>query len=147
MASYHCVIKKEPINVTDALAYIGNSAHGATCHFIGVVRDHNNGKSVAGIDYEVCEPLATNILNQIAQEVALKFPEIKIYISHYNGYLLLGEASMLVSTSTPHRDEAYKSNRAIVEAIKHKCPVWKKEYYLDGSVSWVKGCKIEHEHL
>lgn len=147
MSSYYCLITQNTIQINDALTYVGDQTHGAVCHFVGVVRNHNEGKAVKGIDYEVCQPLTTHVLEQIALETSIKFPEVKIYIAHYEGYLNVGEVSMLVSTSTPHRGEAYQSNRYIVEAIKHKCPVWKKEYYQDGSISWVKGCKIEHEHL
>ncbi|MFT6835209.1 MAG: molybdopterin synthase catalytic subunit [Francisellaceae bacterium] len=144
---YHCIITSEDITTNQAIPYVESNAHGAACHFVGIVRDHNHGRDVVGIDYEVCEPLATNILNQIAEETISRFPEAKMYISHYVGFLNVGETSMLVSTSTPHRDEAYKANRYIVEAIKQRCPVWKKEHYADNSIEWVKGCKIKHEHL
>ena len=142
-----CFITDDPITVHQSLPYLDDPAHGAACHFVGVVRNHNHGRAVLGIDYEVCEPLATNILKQIAQEALERFPKLKFYIVHYRGYLNVGETSMLVSTSTPHRDEAYRANRYIVEAIKHRCPVWKKEYYADQSIEWVKGCTIKHEHL
>ncbi|MDC0534956.1 molybdenum cofactor biosynthesis protein MoaE [Francisellaceae bacterium] len=147
MGQYFCETKTSVIDTKDAVSYIGQPEHGASLHFLGVVRSFNEGKKVKGIDYEVCNPLATNILNQIAEQTLEKFPQANIYISHFEGYLDVGEVSLLVSVSTPHRDECYKANRFIVEAIKHKCPVWKKEYYEDKSVSWVKGCTIKHEHL
>jgi molybdopterin synthase catalytic subunit len=144
---YQCLISSQQISTTQALPFIAASEHGAMCHFVGVVRDNNHGKAVLAIDYEVCEPLASTILKQIAEEAIQRFPRLKVYVAHYVGYLEVGHVSMLVSTSTPHRDDAYQSNRFIVEAIKHRCPIWKKEYYTDTSVAWVKGCKIQHEHL
>lgn len=146
-SSYQCLITTQPISLHQALPFIAANAHGAACHFVGIVRDHNHGKSVIGIDYEVCEPLATHILNQIAEEAFSRYPESKIFIAHFVGYLGVGETSMLVSTSTPHRDDAYQSNRFIVEMIKQRCPVWKKEHYADTTNAWVKGCKIKHEYI
>lgn len=144
---YFCLISSKVITTTQALPYITDNEHGAVCHFVGVVRNHNHGKGVTGIDYEVCEPLASTMLKHIAEEAVHRFPKLRTYIAHFSGYLKVGEVSMLVSTSTPHREEAYQSNRFIVEAIKHRCPIWKKEYYTDSSTAWVKGCKIEEAHL
>jgi molybdopterin synthase catalytic subunit len=146
-SQYQCLITSQRIVTTQAFPFIAANEHGAMCHFVGVVRDNNHGKAVSGIDYEVCEPLASTILKQIAEEAIQRFLRLNVYVAHYEGYLEVGQVSMLVSTSTPHRDDAYQSNRFIVEAIKHRCPIWKKEYYTDTSVAWVKGCKIQHEHL
>jgi molybdopterin synthase catalytic subunit len=146
-ADFFCHITQKTIQLTDSLPYIQKNENGANAHFVGTVRECNNGKTVRAIDYEVCEPLTTHILNQIAQEAIDRFTDLSVYISHFAGYLKVGEVSMLVSTSTPHRDECYRANRYLVEAIKHRCPVWKKEFYCDNSVDWVKGCKIESIHL
>lgn len=144
---YCCLITKAPIQINHALDFLSAPEHGAHSHFIGTVRNHNEGKAVKGIDYEVCQPLAINMLIQIAEKTIETFEQIKLYIAHFEGYLPVGEIGMLVSTSTPHREETYRANRAIVEAIKHRCPVWKKEYYTDNTIEWVKGCEISHENL
>lgn len=143
---YECIITSQHIHIEQAIPFISDHAHGAICHFTGVVRDHNEGKRVTGIDYEIAEPLATHTLKKISQEALTRFPQLKVYVVHFEGYLHVGEISMLVSTSSPHRKECYEANRFIVEAIKHRCPIWKKEYYTDNTMNWVKGCKIEYEH-
>ncbi|BCD92120.1 molybdopterin synthase [Francisella halioticida] len=140
-------ITNKTIAITDAEQLLKNKEHGATIHFIGVVRDHNEGKKVTGIDYDVCRPLAKNVLNKIIRETEQRYPKICIYIAHYEGYLNVGEISLLISTSTSHRDDCYKANRYIVEAIKHSCPVWKREHYVDGKIEWVKGCVVKHEYI
>lgn len=142
--TYQCQITDTPIQLNDALHFLASPAHGAHCHFIGTVRNHNEGKAVKGIEYEVCQPLAINILTDIALNIVSQYKTIKIFIAHIEGYVPVGEIGMLVSTSTPHRDETYRANRTIVEAIKHRCPVWKKEFYLDNTVQWVKGCEINY---
>jgi molybdopterin synthase catalytic subunit len=138
------------ISLLDATAAIASKDHGANTIFSGTVRQHNRGKEVIGIDYDVYLPLAKTLLEDIAKKAIKDFKHsVSIYIYHLYGKVKPGQSSMIVAVSTAHRVDAYRINRAIVEAIKHQVPIWKKEYYLDGSCAWLEGCQVNsnvHAH-
>lgn len=115
-------------------------SHGAEVIFSGRVRDHNLGKKVVAVSYDVFEPLAKKALQDLCIQAAKKWgPRIKIAVVHRVGRLLVGEASVVIAVSSPHRDEAYQASRFIIEQIKHEVPIWKKEHYEDGDTEWLKG--------
>ena len=127
-----------------------DDAHGATDMFLGHVRSRNLGRDVTGVSYDVFEPLALETFRQIAEKAQQIFGEsLKIYISHFKGHLPVGGVSIAIAVSSPHRDEAFKACRAIIEAVKHEAPIWKQEHYTDGKSEWVKGhalCQHSHSH-
>lgn len=140
------MISDTALNLDTALDFINSSAHGADCVFIGKVRNHNEGRAVIAIDYEIFEPLAQTILQEVSAKILEKNnQELKLFIYHRYGKLVPGDIGMLVAVSAAHRAEAYCANRELVEAIKHRCPVWKKEYYAEGDFQWLKGCALHHE--
>lgn len=112
---------------------------GAEVWFYGRVRNHNFGRQVLSVEYDAFGPLCENVFREIAEESQRWSKGGAITIIHRHGLLEIGEISVAIGVSTPHRDEAYKASRFIIEQIKVRAPVWKKENYVDGQSEWVKG--------
>lgn len=148
--SVQVLIETHAINPAAALEFVRSNAHGATDLFLGHVRDRNLGRDVLGVSYDVFEPLALATFQTIAEKAQADFGgTLKIYISHFKGRLPVGSISIAIAVSSPHRDEAFKACRAIIEAVKHQAPIWKQEHYVDGNSEWVQGHALcqhtEHE--
>ena len=107
--------------------------------FVGVVRDHNDGRAVSGVDYEAYEEMAEKVLLEIATEVSDEFGTDRVAVVHRVGALTIGEASVAIAVSSPHRAEVYGASRYVIEEIKKRLPVWKNERYTDGATNWVAG--------
>jgi molybdopterin synthase catalytic subunit len=133
-------ISEHFLSVTDALDFVQADNHGALDLFIGTVRNHNLGREVVAVDYDVFIPLAISVLEHICQQACDTFdPSLKIYVSHYKGRLLIGGKSVIIAVSSPHRSESFLACRYILEEIKVRAPIWKQEFYVDGCSEWVKG--------
>lgn len=132
-------ITREPIDPAAALAAVGEDADGAVLLFLGTVRDHNEGRAVRGMRYDAYESMAAKELGDIVAEVAGRFGVSRIMAVHRVGDLSVGEVSVAVAVSSPHRAEAYGASRGIMEEIKRRLPVWKEEHYVDGAARWLDG--------
>ena len=121
----------EPIDVA-SLAGAAPAA-GAVCLFVGVVRDENRGRSVLRLEYEAYEEMALPLMEEIASETARRHPVTDVRLVHRLGRLEIGEASVAVAVSSPHRTEAFAACRFAIDTLKAKVPIWKKEFYADGS--------------
>ena len=123
-----------------AFEFFADVTHGGSAFFQGTVRNFNLGRSVIGISYDVLEPLAIKSFNELSLQAMLNWKEqLKIYIAHAKGRLHVGAISVLIAVSSPHRDEAFKACRFLIEGIKHNSPIWKQEHYADGDSEWVQG--------
>ncbi len=129
-------ISPDRIDYAAVQAAVADDANGAVTFFGGVVRNHHDGAAVTRIDYEVHAAMAQTILEGIASEVAQKWPESKLACVHRHGMVEVGEASVAIAVSTPHRAEAFDACRFVIERIKQDLPVWKKEFHPDGSHTW-----------
>jgi len=139
-SNYFVEITENKLNIQEALNYASANAHGAVASFIGTIRDKNLGRDVVAVSYDSSTPLATNVLSEICREVQEQTTgPLRIYISHFKGRLLVGEASIVIAVSSPHRNESFVACRLLLEEIKKRCPIWKKEHYSDGNSEWVKG--------
>ena len=118
---------------------MGGDEDGAVLLFIGTVRNNADGRPVSGMRYEGYEEMALEELRRIADEAAERFGNPSITVVHRLGDLLIGEVSVVVAVSSPHRAEAYGASRYVMEEIKTRLPVWKKEFYTDGATDWVEG--------
>ena len=127
------------IDTNEVLTRIGSDQDGATLLFLGVVRDHADGRPVSGMRYDAYEEMATPVLLGIAQEAADRTGSDRIAVVHRFGELSIGDVSVAIAVSTPHRAEAYDASRYVIEEIKKRLPVWKKEHYTDGGSEWVAG--------
>lgn len=132
-------IVKDPIDPAAILASVGSDVDGASMLFIGVVRNHNQGRAVGGVRYDVYEEMATGILTQIAEEAKQLVGIDHIAVVHRVGELTVGDVSVAIAVSSPHRAEAFEACRFIIEEIKKRLPVWKKERYGDSVEEWVEG--------
>jgi molybdopterin synthase catalytic subunit len=132
-------ISAGPLSVDEALAFVGDPAAGGTCVFVGTVRDRSDAGDVTGLHYEAWDELATKRLHEIAGEMRERWPVRKVAILHRTGDLAVGEASVVVACSAPHRAEAFDACRHGIERLKQDVPIWKKEGLVSGEAQWVMG--------
>jgi len=128
---------RDPIDTSALLARVSRPSNGAVLLFVGVVRDVNDGRAVSGIEYSAYEPMAARELGDIASEAARRFGVSDIAIEHRLGELALEEASVGIAVAHAHRAEAYEASRWIIEEVKRRVPIWKREHYADGTREWV----------
>ena len=140
-------IKEKKISLSEVEKKISSSDFGASIYFIGTVRNQNNNKSVIGITYDSHDELVLKSFKEIYEEAnqKLNIQNKAVFIEHAKGYLNLGEISIIIAVACKHRDEAYILSRYIIEEIKKRSPIWKKEHYADNQSDWLKGNPIVHE--
>ena len=133
-------VETNPLDAQAALNFVADDANGAADLFLGAVRNHNQGREVEGVSYDVYEKLAINNFREICEEAVEKWgPRLKLYIVHGKGRLDIGGLSIVIAAGSPHRKEAFEACRYVIEEIKHRSPVWKQEHYVDGDSDWVQG--------
>ena len=139
--------KDKKLSINDAEKFISSVEFGASILFTGTVRNQNNNKSVIGITYDSHDELVIKSFEEIYKEAdeKLNIQDKAVFIEHAKGYLNLGEMSIIIAVACKHRDQAYVLSRYIIEEIKKKSPIWKKEHYTDNQSDWLKGNPIAHE--
>lgn len=125
---------------------LSNDKAGAIVVFEGWVRDHNEGKKVKSLEYQIYHELALKEGEKILAEAKLKFNLHGILAVHREGHLALGEIAIWIGATASHRDDAFKATRYVIDEIKHRLPVWKKEHYIDQNPEWVF-CRHHHHHV
>jgi molybdopterin synthase catalytic subunit len=110
---------------------------GALCLFAGVVRNENQGRAVLHLEYEAYEDMALPLMEEIARETLARWPVTRVELVHRLGRLEIGEPSVAVAVTAPHRDAAFQACRFAIDALKSRVPIWKREYYADGS-AWLE---------
>ena len=139
--------KLRKLSIQDAEKFIASSDFGASIFFSGTVRNQNDNKSVIGITYDTHDALVIQSFEEIYSEAnkKLEIKEKAVFIDHAKGYLDLGEISIIIAVATKHREEAYKLSRYIIEEIKKRSPIWKKEHYQNSESNWLKGNPLVNE--
>jgi len=137
----------KPIDIETLKDLLRDDRAGALITFEGVVRNHNEGKSVKALSYEAYEPLARAEAGRIFAEVAERFKIIKFVLVHRTGLLQISDAAVFVGVSAAHRDQAYLASRYIIDQAKERLPIWKKEHYTDASSAWVNCHQHQHSDL
>jgi molybdopterin synthase catalytic subunit len=132
-------ITSESFDIQRLISGFASEEDGALLLFLGVVRNHNEGREVAGLEYEAYEEMGEAVLEEIAREAQEGCGSDRILVQHRVGVLEVGGVSTVIAVATPHRAEAYEASRYIIEEIKKRLPVWKKENYVEGDSQWVKG--------
>lgn len=133
----------EVLDPAAALEFVSDPGFGGIAMFVGRVRDLNQGRAVAGISYDLYQPLALARFSEIAEQAQREVgPRLKLYIAHALGRLAVGELAVVIAAGTPHRDEAFRACRLAIEAVKHSTPIWKQEHYVDGDSQWSEGCSL-----
>lgn len=129
-----------PIDLDDFRRQLKDTPCGAYVVFEGWVRDHNEGRAVDGLEYEVYEPLAIKEGEKVIAEALQKFSISHACAVHRQGELALSEPAVVVGVSSAHRDAAFQACRYIIDQVKVRLPIWKRESYVDGTREWVS-CK------
>lgn len=132
-------VQVEPIRPEVVLGQVGSDEDGAALLFLGVVRNHAEGRSVRGMHYDAYEAMAETVLREIATEASERLRTDRLSVVHRTGDLDVGEVSVAIAVSSPHRAEAYDASRYVIEEIKKRLPVWKREHYVEGDDAWVEG--------
>lgn len=146
----YCDVSDQKIESHILADHLGDDEHGAQNYFLGVVRSKNFGKKVIAIHYDAEPKLAIRILSEISKEALEKWGNsLKVVVLHRTGELKVGDISVGIGVSSPHRDESYQASRYIIEQIKVRAPIWKKEIYEDGETEWLKGHALcqGHHHV
>ena len=137
-------IKKDKIISSNAEEFIKSSSYGASIIFTGTVRNVNENKEVTGMTYDSHDNLVLKSFEEIYNEIndKLKIKDKAVFIEHIKGYVGIGETSIIVAIACKHRDQAYILSRYIIEEIKKRSPIWKKEHYKNEESEWLKGNTI-----
>jgi molybdopterin synthase catalytic subunit len=145
---------KQPLNPAEAIAFVEAPGNGAAVLFIGAVRNRNHGRDVLGVSYDVHETMARLSFQEICAEACRQGPKgLRLHVTHAKGRLPVGGLSVVIAAASPHRGEAFKACRYVIEQIKHRSAIWKQEHYVDGDSEWLQGHALcahgqedEHEH-
>jgi len=137
--------QKEQIKISDAEQFIASSKFGANIYFTGTVRNLNDNKEVTGITYDSHDEMVIKSFKEIYNETEqkLNIKDKAVFIEHVKGYVKLGEMSIIIAVACKHRDQAYVLSRYIIEEIKKRTPIWKKEHYINEDSQWLKGNPIK----
>ena len=136
---------KEKIDILKAEKFLSSSNFGAIIYFVGTVRDLNENKKVTGITYDSRDTMVIKSFEKIYKEseTKLKIKDKAVFIEHVKGYVAVKEKSIIIGAACKHRDEAYNLSRFIIEEVKKKSPIWKKEHYTNEESEWLKGTSIQ----
>jgi molybdopterin converting factor subunit 1 len=135
-------VTARPLDARRMEAAVAHKGAGAICTFTGVVRDTSRGRSVTHLEYEAYAEMATAQMRRIADEIAERWPEARVAMAHRTGRLEVGEPSVVVSVSCPHRAEAIAACKWGIDRLKETVPIWKKEHATDGTY-WIEGDSAE----
>ena len=136
---------KEKIDILKAEEFLSSSNFGALIYFVGTVRDLNENKKVTGITYDSRDSMVIKSFEEIYKdsEIKLKIKDKAVFIEHVKGYVSIKEKSIIIGVGCKHRNEAYTLSRFIIEEIKKRTPIWKKEHYTNEESEWLKGVSIQ----
>ena len=136
---------KEKIDILKVEEFLSSSNFGALIYFVGTVRDLNENKKVTGITYDSRDSMVIKSFEEIYKdaELKLKIKDKAVFIEHVKGYVSIKEKSIIIGVGCKHRNEAYNLSRFIIEEIKKRTPIWKKEHYANEESEWLKGVSIQ----
>jgi molybdopterin synthase catalytic subunit len=129
-------LTNDPIDLASLLRQ-ARPSDGGVCLFVGVVRNQNEGRETREIQYEAYTPMAEAEIDRILSSIGERWPEARVSIRHRLGRLGVGEASVAILATAPHRREAFAACREAIDRLKTAVPIWKKELYSDGTFEWV----------
>lgn len=137
--SIRVTVGEAPIDPAALIAEVARPDSGASVLFLGTVRDHSEGKEgVTHLEYEVYSEVVEAKIGEIAGEAAARWPILEVVVEHRSGVVTLGEASVAVAVSAAHRSDAFEAARFIIDELKQRAPIWKKEFWPGGS-EWSRG--------
>jgi molybdopterin synthase catalytic subunit len=133
----HVAIVHGPIDLLALVVRVRDDGVGAIATFVGTVREHNDGRAVSGIDYEAYEPMATRELARVVADAQARWPSVRCAVVHRVGTLTVGEASVAIACADARRAPSMDAMRFVIESLKVRVPIWKREHYTDGTREWV----------
>ncbi len=136
-------LTRDSIPVEDLACDSRDFHSGAKVIFLGKVRNHSQGRKVLYLEYEAYESMAESLIGNLIVEAQTILKIDGVRVLHRLGKVELGEAAVLIEVGSAHRDEAYQASRFLIEGIKHQVPIWKKEYFADGTSEW---SLCQHKH-
>lgn len=139
-AGNYTVLSSDPLDIAGLLSASHHPKAGAVVLFSGDVRDNNLGKAVAWLEYEAHVEMASKMISDILKEATEKWKLSIAVAQHRIGKVAIGESAVVVITASAHRKEAYAANRFIIDKIKHEAPIWKCEFFEDGTRQWGNNC-------
>ena len=131
------MLRDAPLDLTALISAVTSSERGGIATFLGLVRDHHGGRAVERLEYSAYAPMVEKECETILAEARTRWPMAQVALEHRVGTLAIGDAAVAVAAAAPHRDEAFAACRYVIEEVKHRVPIWKREHYADGSVGWV----------
>ncbi|HEU4828994.1 MAG TPA: molybdenum cofactor biosynthesis protein MoaE [Gemmatimonadales bacterium] len=126
----------EPIDLTALASRVESAERGGVVTFVGHVRNHHGGRGVRRLEYSAYAPMAEAECQAIVREAELRWP-VTVELRHRTGRLDVGDVAVAIAVAGNHRGEAFDACRWIIDEVKRRVPIWKREYYTDGSVAWV----------
>ncbi|WBB55757.1 molybdenum cofactor biosynthesis protein MoaE [Verrucosispora sp. WMMD573] len=129
-------VTDQPLDLAAHEAAVADRRAGAVVSFVGVVRDHDHGRSVANLEYEG-HPNAEKVLQEVADEVAADPDVYAVAVSHRIGPLAIGDVALAAAVSTAHRAAAFAACARLVDEVKARLPIWKRQVFTDGTEEWV----------
>jgi molybdopterin synthase catalytic subunit len=132
-------ITTDPIDAAVVLQSVGSPADGAIVLFLGTVREENERRPVRGLRYDAYVEMAERVLREIVNGAVTRSGSDRIAVVHRIGELEVGDVSVAIAVSTPHRADAFAAARSVIEEIKERLPVWKQEHYVSGEARWLAG--------
>ncbi len=129
-------LTERPLDLAALIAGVQSPARGGVACFVGTVRDHHGGRAVQRLEYEAYAPMAEAECGRIVDETERRWP-VAVALRHRVGRLEIGEAAVAVAVAGSHREESFAACRHVIEEVKRRVPIWKREFYADGTVEWV----------
>jgi molybdopterin synthase catalytic subunit len=129
-------LRDTPLSVDEALAHVKHPGAGALCVFLGTVRDQSEGQPVVKLEYQAYASMAITEMERIVECISAEIPGVRLAVVHRVGMLAVGEVAVVCAASAAHRDEAYRACRALIDRVKARVPIWKREHGPDGAY-WV----------
>ena len=129
-------LTRSPIQLEGLIAEVSGPDRGGVASFLGTVRDHHAGRAVRGLEYSAYDQMAEEVCREILLEAAARWP-VRVTLCHRLGDLAIGDVAVAVVAAGGHRDEAFAACRYVIEELKRRVPIWKRETFVDGTSHWV----------
>jgi molybdopterin synthase catalytic subunit len=137
-------LTSDPIELSELLRHVQSSARGGLASFLGTVRDHQSGRTVERLEYSAYAPMAEAECARIVAEAESRW-DCSVALSHRLGILAVGDIAVAIAAAAAHRDAAFAACRYVIEEVKRRVPIWKRELFADGSVEWVDPMRVSRE--
>jgi molybdopterin synthase catalytic subunit len=130
-------LSSRPLELDELIAEVLGAERGGIASFLGTVRNHHGGRTVSALAYSAYEPMAEAVCGEIVREAEGRWP-VRVALRHRLGELQIGDTAVAIAVAGDHREEAFAACRYVIEELKRRVPIWKRETYIDGTAEWVE---------